>query len=181
MANDDATDNDATSDDTMKHDTMNRDTPDDDATTQGAAGDLAGFPLVIEVPVAWGEMDAFGHVNNIVFFRYFESARIAYLDAIEFRGDENVGPILASTNCRFRRPLEYPDSLRIGARTTILERDRFTMEYVLVSSSLGEVAAQGAGVIVAYDYTNRRKTAIPGSVRSRILMLDPTAARQSCV
>ena len=39
---------------------------------------VADYPVVIETPVAWGEMDAYGHVNNIVYFRYFESARIAY-------------------------------------------------------------------------------------------------------
>lgn len=39
---------------------------------------IAQYPVVVEVPVAWGEMDAYGHVNNIVYFRYFETARIAY-------------------------------------------------------------------------------------------------------
>jgi acyl-CoA thioesterase FadM len=43
---------------------------------------MEGYPVVIEVPVAWGEMDAFGHLNNIVYFRYFESARIAYFHKI---------------------------------------------------------------------------------------------------
>lgn len=43
---------------------------------------LEGFPVVIELPVVWGEMDAFAHVNNVVYFRYFESARIAYLERI---------------------------------------------------------------------------------------------------
>ena len=40
---------------------------------------LAGFPVILELPVQWGEMDAYGHVNNTVFFRYFESARMEYL------------------------------------------------------------------------------------------------------
>lgn len=138
---------------------------------------LAGFPVIIDVPVAWGEMDAFGHVNNIVFFRYFESARIAYLDAIGFRGDGAAGPILASTHCRFRRPLEYPDRVRVGARTTALETDRFTMEYVIVSEKLDDAAAQGGGVIVAYDYAGRRSTRLPEAVRRRILELDPQLQR----
>ena len=45
-----------------------------------AAGLLRGFPGIIELPVSWGEMDAFGHLNNVVYFRYFESARIAALE-----------------------------------------------------------------------------------------------------
>ena len=61
---------------------------------------LANFPVTIQVPVAWGEMDAFGHVNNIVYFRYFESARIAYFEKIEFikfKDNIGVGPILSKT------------------------------------------------------------------------------------
>ena len=131
--------------------------------------ELADFPVVITVPVAWGEMDAFGHVNNIVYFRWFESARIAYLDAIAFRGGAaGVGPILASTQCRFRRPLAYPDVVRVGARTTAVKDDRFTMEYRIVSDAAGGVAAEGSGVIVAYDYASAAKAALPAAVRARI-------------
>jgi acyl-CoA thioester hydrolase len=139
---------------------------------------LAGWPVIITLPVAWGEMDAFGHVNNIIFFRYFESARIAYLDAIGFRGAGaagGIGPILASTHCRFRRPLAYPDTVRVGARSTEVGSDRFTMAYVVVSERLGETAAEGGGVIVAYDYASGRRTMLPDNVRTRIADLEHTA------
>jgi acyl-CoA thioester hydrolase len=136
---------------------------------------LHGFPIIIEVPVAWGEMDAFGHVNNAVYFRYFESARIAYLDAIGFRGDDGAaGPILASTHCRFRRPIEYPDTVRIGARTVEVGDDRFTMEYRVMSNRHAAVAADGGGVVVAYDYQQRAKISIPPAVRRR---MEAVAAR----
>ena len=129
---------------------------------------LEGFPVVVEVPVAWGEMDAFGHVNNVVYFRYFENARIEYLRRIGFADAQGVGPILASTGCRFRRPLTYPDTLHVGIRTTEVGADRFTIEYRLVSERLGEVAAEGTGVVVSYDYPNARKAPIPPPVRAAI-------------
>ncbi|HSJ25842.1 MAG TPA: thioesterase family protein [Longimicrobiales bacterium] len=132
---------------------------------------LEGFPITITVPVAWGEMDAFGHVNNIVYFRYFESARIAYLEAIGMRGDGDVGPILASTHCRFRLPLAYPDTVHVGARATDVGDDRFTMEYRVVSERHGAVAADGGGVVVAFDYAAGRKTRLPDAVRRRITEL----------
>jgi acyl-CoA thioester hydrolase len=136
---------------------------------------LRGFPIIIDVPVAWGEMDAFGHVNNIVYFRYFESARMAYLDAIGFRGDGGAaGPILASTHCRFRLAIEYPDTVRVGARTVGISDDRFTMEYRVVSNRHAAVAADGGGIVVAYDYGQRAKTSIPRDVRRR---MDEVAAR----
>jgi acyl-CoA thioester hydrolase len=136
---------------------------------------IAEFPIVIEIPVAWGDMDAFGHVNNTVFFRYFESARIRYLDTIEFRGtggERGIGPILASTQCRFRRPLAYPDVVIAGARIAELAEDRFTHEYRLVSRTLNEIAAEGSGVVVAYDYGQRTKCAIPAAVRANIESLE---------
>ena len=133
---------------------------------------LAGFAVIVEIPVRWGDMDAFGHVNNTVFFRFFESARIEYLRAIEFIGGaDGIGPILASTHCRFRRPVAFPDTARVGARTTALDEDRFTMEYRLVSDALGEVAAEGGGVVVSYDYGAARKAPLPAAVRERIIAL----------
>ena len=136
---------------------------------------LDGFPVVVDVPVAWGEMDAFGHVNNAVYFRYFENARIEYLRRIGFDNALEVGPILASTSCRFRRPLTYPDTLHVGIRTTELGEDRFTIEYRLVSERLSEVAAEGTGVVVSYDYPNARKAPIPGQVRGAIEALERSA------
>lgn len=136
----------------------------------GAAGALlAGFPLVIEAPVAWGEMDALGHVNNVVYFRWFESGRMAYLERIGFVGSvAGVGPILAETRCRFRRPLHWPDVVRIGARALTVEEDRFTMEYRVVGEATGAVAAEGSGVVVSYDYGAGRKVALPAAVRAAI-------------
>lgn len=129
------------------------------------------FPVVVEVSVAWSDMDALQHVNNTVFFRCFEEARIAYLRRIALAydgGHEGVGPILASTHCRFRRPVVYPDRLHVGARTVQVEEDRFTMEYRLVSERLEEVAAEGGGVVVAYDYRAGRKAPLPPAVREAI-------------
>ena len=74
---------------------------------------LAGFPVVVELAVAWGEMDSYRHVNNVVYFRYFENARLEYfrrLDWFEYERQTGVGPILAATQARFRKPLTYPDT-----------------------------------------------------------------------
>lgn len=134
-------------------------------------GLLEGFPVVVAVPVQWGEMDYFRHVNNTAFFRYFESARIAYLERIGFReefAEGGMGPILASTHARFRRPLTYPDAVRVGARTTEVGEDRFTMEYRLVSESQRAVAADGGGVLVSFDYAAGRKAPLPRGVREAI-------------
>ena len=85
---------------------------------------LASFPSVTPIDVAWGDMDAFGHVNNTRYFRYFETARIAYFTVINVL-EQRIGPITASTSCRFRAPVTFPDRLLVGARLLEFQGDRF--------------------------------------------------------
>ncbi|MCI0697320.1 acyl-CoA thioesterase [candidate division KSB1 bacterium] len=141
---------------------------------------LRDFPVVVQFPVAWGEMDALGHVNNIVYFRYFESARVAYLTKINFidpEANDGIAAILASTQCDFRKALAYPDTVSIGARVVEIGSDRFAMEYRLVSQGLQKIAAEGKGVVVAYNYRDKHKVELPEAIRKNIKeieMLGPT-------
>lgn len=134
------------------------------------------FPVTISIRVAWGEMDAFAHLNNTVYFRYFESARIAYFEqmAILHGGGPPAGvaPILAATACRFRAPVTYPDTLRIGARVVEVGEDRFKMEYLVHSERLQRVVAQGEGVVVSFDYAAGRKTTLPEAWRACIASIE---------
>ena len=111
---------------------------------------LEGYPVVIEIPVAWGEMDSFQHVNNIVYFRYFESARILYSEMLglhKLKDDTGIGPILGSTSCKYKFPLTYPDTVSVGAKIVGIEEDRFSMKYVVVSHRHKRIAAEGDGVV----------------------------------
>ena len=123
----------------------------------------------------WSDMDAFEHVNNSIYFRWFESARIAYFEALgwpELRRETGIGPILHSTEARFRAPLSYPDRISASTWVTEVGTDRFTMRYEVHSERLnGALAAEGSGLIVAYDYRAKGKSALPEIIRSRILEL----------
>ena len=113
-------------------------------------------------------MDAFQHVNNTQYFRYFEDVRIAYFEATniaEYMEKHRIGPILAATQCRFKAPLRYPDTVHIGTRVHQIETDRFSMEYLVVSERLNKIAAVGDGLVVCYDYSKEQKTPIPQSWR----------------
>src|SRR6516164_4684845 len=106
---------------------------------------LSGFPVVVEQAVVWGEMDSYRHVNNVVYFRYFENARLEYfrrLDWPAYEEQTGVGPILAATQARFRRALTYPDTIAITARLGTLGEDRFTLEHRIFSERLGGVATE---------------------------------------
>jgi len=143
---------------------------------------LDGFPVLVEFPVAWGDMDALKHVNNVTYFRYFENARIAYLERIrmwELMEETGIGPILASTQCRFRAPLTYPDVVSIGARISDVGAAGFTMKYIVVSRRLSKVAAEGEGHLVTYDYRKNRKVPMPAELKKRILGIEAEGRRQA--
>ncbi len=136
---------------------------------------LSNFPIVIDVPVAWGEMDSFQHVNNIVYFRYFESARLTYFTqagGMELMAASDSGPILASTTCRFRLPLTYPDTVSVGARVTDIGTDRFEMGYLVASHNAGKVAAEGTGLIVWFDYKTKTKAELPQELVERLQKIE---------
>jgi acyl-CoA thioester hydrolase len=136
---------------------------------------LADYPVVVELPVVWGEMDAYGHVNNIVYFRYFETARMAYFQRLrspDFLSRNPLGPILASTSCRFRAPLDFPDRVSVGARVARVDEDRFVMFYAVYSHKLQKIAAEGEGTIVCFDYRENRKAALPKMLKEKISELE---------
>lgn len=137
--------------------------------------ELSGFPVVVELDVAWGEMDSYAHVNNVVYFRYFENARIAYLDRVGWQASKlqtGLGPILHSTSARFRKPVTYPDHLSVGVRVTDVQTDRVAFEFRLISTRLSAVACEGQAVIVSYDYNAGAKCPIPEGVRWAIEELE---------
>ena len=136
---------------------------------------LAGFPVVVEIDVAWGEMDSFAHVNNAVYFRYFEHARVDYLTRVgwfDLMRAEGVGPIVHSAHARFRKPLSYPDRIAVGARVITIGPDRVTFEHRLVSARWADLAAEGQAVVVCFDYRGNKKAAIPHALRGRIDQLE---------
>lgn len=133
------------------------------------------YPFVVTQDVIWGDMDAFGHVNNTVFFRYFEDARIVYFDNIgvfSLKEETQTGPILATTHCDFKLPLEYPDRIHIGGRCTILGPKKINMHYRVYSERLKAVAAEGEGLVIYYDYANKRSCQIPDVIVAAIERLE---------
>ena len=133
--------------------------------------ELSDYAVVVRLPIQWGDQDAFGHVNNTVPIRWFESARIAYLERIGVRekgAQEGLGPILAMVSCNYRRQLHYPDSVRIGARITKIGRSSMTMLHVVYSEQLQAIAADGESVIVMFNYATNRSHPVPDTVRHKI-------------
>ena len=130
----------------------------------------SALPISIEVPVAWGEQDLFGHVNNIVYFRYFESVRMYLLDRIGVLAshrERGIGVILASTTCDFKKPVTWPQRITVSTGVSRIGNTSFTMEYAITDES-GDVIATGSSVQVMYDYNKGVKMPVPVEVREAI-------------
>src|SRR5215218_6470782 len=140
-------------------------------TNEPVPGPIADYPARTRLPVQWGDQDAFGHVNNTVYFRWFESARIKYLEQIELSerssGDQ-LGPILAAVSCNYRRQVKYPDSVLIGARTLSIGRSSIRMSYVVWSEAQQAIVADGDSTIVAFDYRLNKSQAVTDEIRAKI-------------
>lgn len=118
------------------------------------------FPVQVSLPVQWGEMDAFGHVNNTVYFKYFETARLAYFNAVGVMEDmqqDQLGPILAETSCQFKRALVFPDNIIAGASVLENHEFGFLMQYGIYSEQQQTVTTLGTGRIVMVDYHSGKK------------------------
>ncbi|MGB1204342.1 MAG: acyl-CoA thioesterase [Chitinophagales bacterium] len=137
--------------------------------------ELKKYPVQIPISIAWGEMDAFQHVNNVVYFKYFEAVRIKYFEVTGFFKEmekENAGPILAQTACQYKLPLTYPDELIVGTGIKSIGRTSCVMEYAIYSKKLDKIAATGQGVIVMINYKTGEKKVIPEAVKQRMVALE---------
>lgn len=132
-------------------------------------------PVSIRIPVAWGEQDGFGHLNNVVYFRYFENVRMYYLEkigALRSHQEEGIGVILASTKCDFLIPVKWPSELLVSTGCSSIGRTSFTMTYSITDQE-GRSVATGSSVQVMFDYANAHKVEIPEKIRMAIRSIQP--------
>lgn len=129
------------------------------------------YPTHVTIPVQWGDMDAAQHVNNTVYLRWFETARIDYFNSLvgfmDFTGENGVGPILAEVSCKYKLPVTYPDTITAAARILPESIDEygFILQTIVVSHRHQRIAAEGTARIVCYDYKNLRKALIPNELK----------------
>ncbi len=136
---------------------------------------LAGYHVIVTLPVQWGDMDAFQHVNNTVYFRWYETARIAYTGRLglgELMRQSRIGPILASIGSNYRKQITFPDTIHVGSRITRIGRTSLTMEHALVSESNAAVSADGTSTLVVFDYQTQRPVPVPDEIRNSVALLE---------
>ncbi len=129
---------------------------------------LKDFPAVATIPVQWGDQDLFKHVNNAVYFRWFESSRVEYwhksglYEALKGPG---YGPILASVTCNYKKQIKFPDTVLIGTKVEKLGISSVTLSHDVFSTTNNAVSATGKSVIVMFDYQSQHPVPITEDLR----------------
>jgi acyl-CoA thioester hydrolase len=139
---------------------------------------LADFPVITPVTVQWGDQDAFGHVNNTVFLRWFEIGRIDYFGRIAMMHDATGagrGPILASISCNFRSQVTFPDVVRVGTRISRIGTSSLIVDHAVVSTQRGILVADGTSTVVNFDYTAGKSVPVPDELRQAIDAVESSA------
>ncbi|MBI5565810.1 MAG: acyl-CoA thioesterase [Chloroflexi bacterium] len=128
------------------------------------------FRFATSITIRFRDLDAFGHVNNAVYFTYMEMARVEYFKHLGLLADDFPSPffIIAEANCQFKAPILMSMMLRIRVGVSRLGNSSFDMVYEFVDEAAGQVLALGRTVQVMFDYAVRRTVALPDRWRQTL-------------
>jgi acyl-CoA thioester hydrolase len=120
--------------------------------------------------VRFRDIDAFGHVNNAVFFSYVEQARIRYLlDILQpVEPFDRMPLILARVELDFRSPIEFGEEVTVETRVDRIGRTSFGMRHRMTAGTEARLVGDVQTVLVTYDYTAARPMPVPDDWRSRL-------------
>jgi acyl-CoA thioester hydrolase len=118
------------------------------------------------IPVRWGDMDAMGHVNNTVYFRYMEQARIGWFEALVPREEawKATGIVVVNASCNFKKPINYPGDVEVKVLIGAPGGSSVPTYYEL--SMEQDLYADGAAVVVFIDMQTNKPVRIPERIRS---------------
>lgn len=130
------------------------------------------YPLLGEehIDMRWGDMDALGHLNNTVYFRFLEQTRLDWLESLGYHIDPNsVGPVLASTSCNFLKQMVYPATVRITLELEKLGRSSLKLRHRFFCEGDPDTVYATADVVLVWvDYQQGKAVPIPERLRAYI-------------
>ncbi len=122
--------------------------------------------------IDWSELDLFGHVNNVMFFKYMQAARLRFCEEMglsSLNKENSLSFMVASSRCDFKEPLHYPGEVKVLTIALWVKNTSFALSHQLYNNSSAHLAAVGEDVLVLYDYTKRSKVAVTPELRSMMV------------
>ncbi len=133
----------------------------------------AAYPAFLAIPTRWMDNDTYGHVNNVVYYAYFDTVVNEHLiraGGLDIREGPAIG-IVVETACRFHKPLAFPETIDAGLRVAHVGRSSVRYEIGLFRRGDDDAAATGRFVHVWVDRANRRPVPVPASIRAALAPL----------
>ena len=128
---------------------------------------MHGFAVIYSQQVEWGDMDSFGHVNNVVYYTYAQNARIHYNSQLNLF-NKNTFSVMAASSCQYFKPVVYPDTLWIGVRIKKIGNASLIHEYTYYSTAMNTIVASGESVLVYLDKATGQKKNIDDTKKAAI-------------
>lgn len=126
---------------------------------------LKEYKVISTVKVQWGDMDAMQHVNNVVYVKWGEMARIDYFIALGVFSSEKkqskFAPILGFQSVKYIIPVVYPDTIQIGTKIQEVKADRIVLKSFYYSENMGKLVAIKTQEIIPFDYKTQKKIPVP--------------------
>jgi acyl-CoA thioester hydrolase len=136
------------------------------------------YPHVVSIATRWMDNDVYGHVNNVVYYSYFDTVINRYLievGKLDIARGAVIG-LCVESRCRYRKPIAFPQELDAGLRVAKLRRTSVTYEIGIFARDDHAAVADGSFVHVFVDRETRHATPIPAALRSALVVLgDPSA------
>jgi len=124
----------------------------------------------ITLRIDWSEIDSFGHVNNVMFMKYVQAARLNFVDSIglmKLHRTQNIGFMVAETSCRFKKEMHFPGYVNVSTKIAFIKNTSFSLEHTITNSD-EEVVAVATDVLVVYDFNKNEKTLIPEEIKTKM-------------
>lgn len=121
----------------------------------------------INLRIDWSELDVFGHVNNVMIMKYVQAARLNYIEVMglmDLHRTQNIGFMVAETNCQFKKVLLFPGSITIDTKIVFVKNTSFSLEHTLTNDN-GEIVSIAKDVLVVFDFTKKEKCLIPEEIK----------------
>ncbi len=135
---------------------------------------MHNFPVKLELRIDWSEMDLFGHVNNVAYFKYIQASRVNYWEKSMLTAlfsEMKVGPILLSTGCQFIKPLHYPGNIVVESRVEFIKNTSFGIHHRILNEA-NEIAAEAHDVIVTFDFNKNEKVPVSDEFRKAVAEIE---------
>lgn len=126
----------------------------------------------ITIRIDWSELDLFGHVNNVAFHKYAQTARLNYVDAIglmKLHQIHNIGFMVAETNCQFKKELLFPGNINIQTQIDFVKNTSFALQHTMTNDA-GELVAIAKDVLVVFDFNKKEKEIIPHIIKEKMVL-----------